>query len=189
MTATADISLCLSKGTATVEVSLRGRPGHGSVPKAADNALVRAADAVKRVSNYEAPTVITPGECHQSRMERHSLSGPFIGDQNMSYLNDCSGSFHICQRCVTCDIGKLQMGWALERKGYAAVEVRLFLPLSRRQNNFKISVLLFQFSPELSVPTWCMCTRVRQRCEIGCRLLKVDVHLMHTILHTLWEMK
>ncbi|CAM9555943.1 unnamed protein product [Ascophyllum nodosum] len=47
------------KGTAVVEVTLRGRPGHGSVPKAADNALVRAAEAIRRISAYEAPTVIT----------------------------------------------------------------------------------------------------------------------------------
>ena len=44
-----------------VEVTLRGRPGHGSVPKAADNALVRAAEAIRRISAYEAPTVITQG--------------------------------------------------------------------------------------------------------------------------------
>lgn len=44
-----------------VEITLRGRSGHGSVPRAADNALVRAADVVRRVKKYEAPTVITPG--------------------------------------------------------------------------------------------------------------------------------
>ncbi|CAM9421901.1 unnamed protein product, partial [Sphacelaria rigidula] len=49
------------KGTAIVEVCLRGRPGHGSVPKAADNALVRAAEVVQKIARYEAPTVITPG--------------------------------------------------------------------------------------------------------------------------------
>lgn len=48
------------KGTSKVEVTLRGRPGHGSVPKSADNALVRAAEVVRRLDEYEAPTVITP---------------------------------------------------------------------------------------------------------------------------------
>ncbi|CAN0126031.1 unnamed protein product, partial [Scytosiphon promiscuus] len=48
------------KGTTTVEVTLRGRPGHGSVPWAADSALVRAAEVVKRVHAYQTPTVITP---------------------------------------------------------------------------------------------------------------------------------
>ncbi|CAN0079628.1 unnamed protein product, partial [Ectocarpus sp. 6 AP-2014] len=48
------------KGTTKVEVALRGRPGHGSVPRAADNALVRAAEVVRRVHAYSAPTVITP---------------------------------------------------------------------------------------------------------------------------------
>ena len=45
-----------------VEITLKGRPGHGSIPTAADNALVRAADVVARVHAYQAPTVITPGE-------------------------------------------------------------------------------------------------------------------------------
>lgn len=57
-----------------VEITLKGRPGHGSIPTAADNALVRAAEVVTRVHAYEAPTVITPGElyicmfhsCHRS---------------------------------------------------------------------------------------------------------------------------
>ncbi|CAM9911892.1 unnamed protein product, partial [Hapterophycus canaliculatus] len=48
------------KGTTTVEVTLRGRPGHGSVPWAADSALVRAAEAIRRVHAYHTPTVITP---------------------------------------------------------------------------------------------------------------------------------
>ncbi|CAN0577558.1 unnamed protein product, partial [Laminaria digitata] len=50
------------KGTTKIEVTVRGRPGHGSVPKSADNALVRAAEVVRRLDEYEAPTVITPGE-------------------------------------------------------------------------------------------------------------------------------
>lgn len=54
------------KGTTKVEVTLRGRPGHGSVPRAADNALVRAAEAVRRIHAYSAPTVITPGELSQT---------------------------------------------------------------------------------------------------------------------------
>lgn len=45
-----------------VEITLKGRPGHGSIPTAADNALVRAAEVVARVHDYQAPTVITPGE-------------------------------------------------------------------------------------------------------------------------------
>ncbi|CAN0330849.1 unnamed protein product [Pylaiella littoralis] len=48
------------KGTTKVEITLRGRPGHGSVPRAADNALVRAAEVVARVQAYDAPSVVTP---------------------------------------------------------------------------------------------------------------------------------
>eukprot|EP00903_Cladosiphon_okamuranus_P015751 g14537.t1 len=48
------------KGMTTVEVMLKGRPGHGSIPSAADNALVRASEVVAKVHAYQAPTVITP---------------------------------------------------------------------------------------------------------------------------------
>lgn len=49
------------EGRCVMEVVFHGRPGHGSVPKAGDNALVRAAEGIRRISRYETPTVVTPG--------------------------------------------------------------------------------------------------------------------------------
>ncbi|CAM9884253.1 unnamed protein product [Discosporangium mesarthrocarpum] len=48
------------KGTWHVNVTQIGRPGHGSVPLSADNALTWGASAVHHISRYLAPTVITP---------------------------------------------------------------------------------------------------------------------------------
>lgn len=48
------------KGSATINVVCKGRPGHGSLPKSCDNALVKAAEVVRCLANYWSPTIITP---------------------------------------------------------------------------------------------------------------------------------
>lgn len=45
------------KGIATCEVVCKGRAGHGSIPKGADNALVKAAGVVQAIEAYWPPTV------------------------------------------------------------------------------------------------------------------------------------
>ena len=38
------------------KLHLRGAPGHGSMPYGTDNALVKAAEVVRRVNDYRPPT-------------------------------------------------------------------------------------------------------------------------------------
>lgn len=47
------------KGANWVKIRFRGTPGHGSVPYRTDNALVKAAEAVRRVSEWHSPAQIT----------------------------------------------------------------------------------------------------------------------------------
>jgi acetylornithine deacetylase/succinyl-diaminopimelate desuccinylase-like protein len=46
------------KGIAWHRLVVRGTPGHGSMPFGADNALVKAAEVVRRISGYRGPTVV-----------------------------------------------------------------------------------------------------------------------------------
>ncbi|MBS7636211.1 M20/M25/M40 family metallo-hydrolase [Candidatus Bathyarchaeota archaeon] len=48
------------KGILWFKVKAKGRPGHGSVPSAADNAILRMNRVVERLGNYRAPMVLTP---------------------------------------------------------------------------------------------------------------------------------
>ncbi|MEM2779839.1 MAG: M20/M25/M40 family metallo-hydrolase [Candidatus Bathyarchaeia archaeon] len=48
------------KGILWFKVKAKGRPGHGSVPGAADNAILRMNRVVERLSSYRAPMVLTP---------------------------------------------------------------------------------------------------------------------------------
>ncbi|MEM3873837.1 MAG: M20/M25/M40 family metallo-hydrolase [Candidatus Bathyarchaeia archaeon] len=48
------------KGILWFKVKAKGRPGHGSVPGAADNAILRINRVVERLGNYRAPMVLTP---------------------------------------------------------------------------------------------------------------------------------
>ncbi|CAM9731051.1 unnamed protein product [Chrysoparadoxa australica] len=48
------------KGCGRITVSCSGRAAHASIPLQGDNALVRAAEVVKRIAAYEPPTNITP---------------------------------------------------------------------------------------------------------------------------------
>ncbi len=46
------------KGTSWRRITVRGTPGHGSMPFGADNALVTAAEVVRRLAGYRSPTVV-----------------------------------------------------------------------------------------------------------------------------------
>ena len=46
------------KGIAWHRLVVRGTPGHGSMPYGADNALVKAAEVVRRLAAYRGPTVV-----------------------------------------------------------------------------------------------------------------------------------
>ncbi|MEM0007692.1 MAG: M20/M25/M40 family metallo-hydrolase [Candidatus Bathyarchaeia archaeon] len=48
------------KGILWFKVKAKGRPGHGSVPGAADNAILRMNRVVDKLGNYRAPMVLTP---------------------------------------------------------------------------------------------------------------------------------
>ncbi|MEM1564015.1 MAG: M20/M25/M40 family metallo-hydrolase [Candidatus Bathyarchaeia archaeon] len=48
------------KGILWFKVKAKGRPGHGSVPGAADNAILRMNRVVERLGNSRAPIVLTP---------------------------------------------------------------------------------------------------------------------------------
>ncbi len=48
------------KGMAVVHVVCKGLPGHGSIPKNGDNALVKAAGVVACLDAHWTPTIITP---------------------------------------------------------------------------------------------------------------------------------
>jgi len=47
------------KGAVWSNIRVRGTPGHGSMPFRTDNALVKAAEVVRRLSEYESETHIT----------------------------------------------------------------------------------------------------------------------------------
>lgn len=48
------------KGIAWLRLKFKGRPGHGSMPKAADNALIKLSDAVSKLSRHTTRKVVTP---------------------------------------------------------------------------------------------------------------------------------
>ncbi|MEM2250374.1 MAG: M20/M25/M40 family metallo-hydrolase [Candidatus Bathyarchaeia archaeon] len=48
------------KGILWFKIKAKGRPGHGSVPGAADNAILRMNRVVDKLGNYRAPMVLTP---------------------------------------------------------------------------------------------------------------------------------
>ncbi|MDP2948599.1 MAG: M20/M25/M40 family metallo-hydrolase [Chloroflexota bacterium] len=48
------------KGILWLRLKFKGRPGHGSMPKAADNALVKLSDAVGKLSRHPTPKAVTP---------------------------------------------------------------------------------------------------------------------------------
>ena len=48
------------KGALWLRLRFKGRPGHGSMPRAADNALVKLSDAVEKVHRHVPPKVVVP---------------------------------------------------------------------------------------------------------------------------------
>ncbi|HEX9235306.1 MAG TPA: M20/M25/M40 family metallo-hydrolase [Actinomycetota bacterium] len=59
------------KGTYWCTIRVRGTPGHGSMPLRTDNALVKAAEVVRRIAEYEAETNI--GEVWRAFVEKADL--------------------------------------------------------------------------------------------------------------------
>jgi acetylornithine deacetylase/succinyl-diaminopimelate desuccinylase-like protein len=48
------------KGLVWLKLRFKGRPGHGAMPKAADNALMKLSDAVNRLSRHQPAKLVTP---------------------------------------------------------------------------------------------------------------------------------
>jgi acetylornithine deacetylase/succinyl-diaminopimelate desuccinylase-like protein len=48
------------KGLVWLQLKFRGRPGHGAMPKAADNALMKLAEAVNKLSHHQPVKHVTP---------------------------------------------------------------------------------------------------------------------------------
>jgi len=46
------------KGTYWCKITVQGTPGHGSMPARTDNALVKAAEVVRRLASYKPPTTL-----------------------------------------------------------------------------------------------------------------------------------
>lgn len=83
--------LVAEKGTYWTSLTVHGTPGHGSQPYGADNALVTAAEVVRRIATYQAPTVLHdvwrafvegmryPAEYHDVLLSEERL-GEFLAD-------------------------------------------------------------------------------------------------------------
>jgi acetylornithine deacetylase/succinyl-diaminopimelate desuccinylase-like protein len=65
------------KGILWLRLRFKGRPGHGSMPRAADNALVKLSEAVERVHRYVPPKVVTP-------IVRQFLTGVLVAQRGAS---------------------------------------------------------------------------------------------------------
>ncbi|MHB1486095.1 MAG: M20/M25/M40 family metallo-hydrolase [Acidimicrobiales bacterium] len=65
------------KGTAWCRLTVKGTPGHGSRPLRSDNALIKAAAVVERLSRYRPPTTI--GDIWRLHVEGMSLD-PVLAD-------------------------------------------------------------------------------------------------------------
>lgn len=62
------------KGIVWLRLRFKGRPGHGSMPRAADNALVKLSEAVKKVHRHVPPKMVTP-------IVRQFLSGVLVAQR------------------------------------------------------------------------------------------------------------
>ena len=85
------------KGILWFKVKAKGRPGHGSVPGAADNAILRMNRVVERLGNHRAKMTVVPsvkqflGEvAKESKMAQQALAlllqNPEAGDQILDML-------------------------------------------------------------------------------------------------------
>jgi acetylornithine deacetylase/succinyl-diaminopimelate desuccinylase-like protein len=67
------------KGVARLELTIKGTPGHGSMPYKSDNAVTKAADAAFKIASYRASPVFSPvyrdmaSSMARSRFERSAL--------------------------------------------------------------------------------------------------------------------
>jgi acetylornithine deacetylase/succinyl-diaminopimelate desuccinylase family protein len=85
------------KGILWFKVRARGTPGHGSVPGAADNAIMRINKVIEKLGNYKAKIVLVPTVRHfLSEIAKENpnlregvsllLSNPEMGDQILDVL-------------------------------------------------------------------------------------------------------
>lgn len=85
------------KGIIWFKIRAKGRPGHGSVPTAADNAILRMNKVIDKLGNYRAKIKIVPAvkqfltvTAKQNKTLKHGLSTllkkPETGDQIMDKL-------------------------------------------------------------------------------------------------------
>lgn len=65
------------KGVLWLRLRFKGRPGHGSMPRAADNALVKLSDAVEKVHRHVPPKMVTP-------IVRQFLTGVMVAQRGAS---------------------------------------------------------------------------------------------------------
>lgn len=65
------------KGVLWLRLRFKGRPGHGSMPRAADNALVKLSDAVQKVHRHVPPKVVAP-------IVRQFLTGVMVAQRGAS---------------------------------------------------------------------------------------------------------
>jgi len=65
------------KGVLWLRLRFKGRPGHGSMPRAADNALVKLSDAVQKVHRHVPPKVVVP-------IVRQFLTGVMVAQRGAS---------------------------------------------------------------------------------------------------------
>ncbi|MGB9684691.1 MAG: M20/M25/M40 family metallo-hydrolase, partial [Candidatus Bathyarchaeales archaeon] len=85
------------KGILWFKVKAKGRPGHGSVPGAADNAILRMNKVVEKLGNYRAEMVLTPTVkqflnvmAEENELAKQALAlllqNPAVGDQILDML-------------------------------------------------------------------------------------------------------
>jgi acetylornithine deacetylase/succinyl-diaminopimelate desuccinylase-like protein len=85
------------KGILWFKVKAKGRPGHGSVPGAADNAIMRMNKVVEKLGNHRAKITLTPTVkqflneiAKENRLAQQALSlllqSPSMGDQILDML-------------------------------------------------------------------------------------------------------
>ncbi|MGQ9538939.1 MAG: M20/M25/M40 family metallo-hydrolase [Candidatus Bathycorpusculaceae bacterium] len=85
------------KGILWFKVKAKGRPGHGSVPGAADNAILRMNKVVEKLGNYRAEMALTPTVkqfldvmAEENELAKQALGlllqNPAVGDQILDML-------------------------------------------------------------------------------------------------------
>ncbi len=84
------------KGVARLELTVKGTPGHGSMPYRSDNAVTKAAEAALRIASFSSPPVFTPvyrdmaSRMARSRFERAALLSSWRIDRAIESIFDRS---------------------------------------------------------------------------------------------------